>query len=126
MSYFVVIVGYDLKFDVSGSFQVFLQVHGARAESRFALSSCQRKEPRQLSPVARNPHSLAATSGGSLDQHRIAEPLGVRLRLAQFSNAGALATRQNRHPCPLHYSTCPRLISHQANVACARTYEGDA
>src|SRR5271168_446281 len=74
-------------------------------------------------PVAGNPHALAAAARRRLDQHWVAEPFGVGLRILEFGNSCPFATRQHRHARALHDSARTRLVAHQPYMTRAWPHE---
>src|SRR5258708_7624018 len=126
MNRHAMIVGKNLELNVARAFEIFLEIHLARAERRLGFSLREREQARQLVRIAHDAHALAAATRRSLDQHRVAEAFGVGLRLAKLRHAGALASGQHRNSSSLHDATSTRLVAHQPDVTRARADEAQA
>ncbi len=67
----------DLDLDVPVVLQPALEVEGVVAERRAGLGPADRQDRGELARGAHHAHALAAAPRGGLDQHRIADPLGL-------------------------------------------------
>ena len=68
-----VFVGQDLKLDVAGRADEFLQVHVRRAEGGASLVLRLREQKRQILGTLDHPHPAPAAAGGSLQDHGITD-----------------------------------------------------
>ena len=92
-----VLIPHDLDFDVLGILQVFFQKDRGVAESGQGLGGGRFEAFQQFLLIAGHPHATAATTGGGLDDDRIAALLGENQRVF-FTGDGLGGSRHNRNP----------------------------
>ena len=73
-----VAVGEDLHLDVTRRVDVFLDQHALVAEGRFRLALGSGERRLEIGVAVDPAHALAAAAGHRLDQHRIADLVGLR------------------------------------------------
>ena len=91
-------VGEDLDLDVARRQHVFLDQHPRVAEGALRLALGARERRLEIGRLVDPPHALAAAAGHRLDQHRIADLVGllaqeVRLLLARRDSPARPARR---------------------------------
>ena len=120
MNRVAVVVAEDLDFDVPGRGDKFLDQDPAGCECRLALAHGAFKRGIEISVLVDPPHATAAAAGSGLDQHRIADLVGLfpqEFRILAFT----VITGNNRHTGALHELFGMVLQSHCADCACWRT-----
>ena len=67
----------DLDLDVAGVVEPLLEVQRVVAERGLRLGAADLDRLLELAGRADHPHALAAAAGGRLDEHRVADPVGL-------------------------------------------------
>src|SRR5262245_60685847 len=101
----------DMKLYVTRVLQILLQIHPALTECRFTCGARQRKHSRELLIVADDPHPCAATPRRRLDQNWKPEFARMRLRVSEFCDSVAFASRQHWNSSAFHDSPGARFVS---------------
>ena len=120
-----VAVGEHLHLDVARRGDVFLDQHARIAERRLRLARRAFQRGVELGVLVDAAHALAAAARDRLDQHRIADLVGLlleELRVLQF----AVIAGHDRHAGLLHQRLGPVLQPHGADRGRRRSDEHDA
>ncbi|MNM87516.1 hypothetical protein D3C81_996990 [compost metagenome] len=107
-------IGEHLDFDMARPGQVFLHQHLVVAEAGAGLALDRRQ--RGLEAIARldHAHALAAAARAGLEQHRVADAVGLaaqQRRVLVF----AVVARHQRHRCALHQLLGRALAAHRVD-----------
>ena len=107
-------VAKDLNFNVARAQHVFLDQHGivAKAVDGFALAAGQ--SCRKILALFHQPHALAATACAGLDQHRVADAIGLALQQLRILIT-TVVTGHQRHASLVHQALGLRFQTHGAN-----------
>ena len=125
MHHVAVRVGHDLQLDMARAVQVFLDIHRVVAEAGPGLGAGDAPGFLDLVRALGHLHAAAAAAGGSLDQHRIADPCGDRARLVQVRHHTVRA-RHQRYAERGHGGLGLDLVAHHADMRRRGTDEGHA
>ena len=115
-------VAEHLDFDVARALHVFFDQHGiiAKAVGGFALATVQRGD--EVFRLVHRAHALAAAARAGLDQHRVADAVGLFLQQRRVL-IGAVVARHQRHLCRFHQSFGFGLQTHRVDGAGGRADE---
>ena len=107
MHHVAVAVGKHLDLDMARREDVFLHQHARITEGvlRLALGALQRRI--EIGRLLDAPHALAAAAGNRLDQHRIADLVGLLAQEVRILLRAVIA-RHHRHAGLLHQGSSPR------------------
>ena len=125
MHHVAVRVGHDLQLDMARAVQVFLDIHRVVAEAGPGLGAGDAPCLLDLVRALGHLHAAAAAAGGSLDQHRIADPCGDRARLVQVRHHTVRA-RHQRYAERGHGGLGLDLVAHHADMRRRGADEGHA
>ncbi len=118
-------VGEHLHLDVARRRDVFLDQHARVAERRFPLARRAFERGIELGVLVDAAHAFAAAACHGLDQHRIADLVGLLLQEFRVLLLAVIA-RHHRHAGLLHQRLGLILQSHRADRVRRRTDEHDA
>ena len=104
-------VGHDLKFNMPGVKDQFLQVHFPVAEAGLRLGLGGGEGRSQFFRAVDPAHPPAAAAGAGLDQHRVADGLGHYRRLGGVFHR-PVGAGHHRHPNLLHQGPGGGLVAH--------------
>ena len=118
-------VGEHLQFDVAGRGDVFLDQHPSVAERRLRLADGALERSVEFDMGIDTAHSAPAPAGDRLDEHRIADLIGL---LAQEFRVlvVAMIAGHDRHAGPLHQRFGRAFQAHRPHRLGRRTDEHDA
>src|SRR3954454_17685062 len=89
-------VGKHLQLNVARRGNIFLDQHSGVAERTLGLTLRALKRRVEIRALVDAPHALAATAGDGLDQHRIADLVGLLFEERRFL-ALAMIARHHRY-----------------------------
>ena len=118
-------VGEDLDFDVARFGDVFLDQHMVVAEARQRLALARRQRVGEILGFLDQAHALATTTSRRLDQHRVADLLGLGVQQRRALVVAVVARRQ-RHLGRAHQLLGFRLRAHGTDGRRRRADENQA
>src|SRR5690606_10759880 len=117
--------GQHLRLDVLGLDDAFLEEHLGTAEGLGRLGNDARVGRFQLGARVAATDTTAATAGGGLEHHRVADALSFAQRLGEVGDV-AFGARRDRHASLDHAAPRFGLVAHAADDLGAWTDEADA
>ena len=115
----------NLDFDVAGMFEELLDIEGTIPETDLGLALGPRVDGFQLGLVTHQTDASPATSGGGLQQDRIADLPGNVAGLG-FIAYHAVGSRKDRDAQVPGRRARRHLVAHQVDMFASGTNEGDA
>ncbi len=120
MNRIATLVGKNLDLDVARRRDIFLDQHTIVAEGGRRFAPRTRDRGIEIGMAFDQPHALAATAGNRLDQHRIAEFIGLALQ-ERIVLLIAVIARHHRHAGLAHQRLGAVLQPHRADRGRRRT-----
>ena len=118
-------VGKHLQLDMPRRRNIFLDQHAGVAERTFGLALRALQRRVEIDVPIDAPHALAAAAGDRLDQHRIADLVGLLFEEGRLLTLAVIA-RHDRHAGLLHQRLGAVLQPHGADRRGRRPDEHDA
>nr|GEU28319.1 conserved hypothetical protein [Tanacetum cinerariifolium] len=115
-------VGKHLDLDVARALQVFFGQYLVVAKGADRLALARRQRILELRRAVDHAHALAAAAGRRLEQHRVADAVGLRLQEVGVLALAVVAGHQG-HVGLLHQRLGGGLGAHRAHGRCGRTDE---
>ena len=120
-----VAVGKDLDLDVARAQHVTLHQHMVVAEAGLGLALARGQGLGKVSRLLHAPHALATAAGAGLDQHRVADALGLARQQRRIVVL-AVVTGHQRHAGLFHQRLGGRLAAHRGDRRGRRADEDQA